>query len=418
MRYLGYTLLFCLIALALAIAGALHLALENQPLISRTVEFTPAQIERAKRIVEKNDPRTIKPGVLRTLSLSQEDLDLVLNYLAGRYANASTRIMLRPGTATISASVELPRNPFRRFLNVTALLHETAALPRFDYLKIGRLPVPRRIADWLLERTLRRLNARDDYRIASDTIRKVSVADGRLTVTYDWQADLADRIKAVVVPREEQERLKTYQDRLTELARQSTGASISLAELMAPLFNLAAQRSASGDPVAENRAAIVVLTFYVNGQGLAAIVPAANDWPRPPRRKIQLAGRDDFPQHFTISAAIAANAGTPLSDAIGLYKEIEDSHGGSGFSFNDIAADRAGTRFGELAAGTRQSALKLQRQMSAGVRESDIMPVVSDLPEFMPEAEFKRRFGGIDAPAYKRMMAEIERRIAALPLYR
>jgi len=147
MRYLGYTLLFCLIALALAIAGALHLALENQPLISRTVEFTPAQIERAKRIVEKNDPRTMKPGVLRTLSLSQEDLDLVLNYLASRYAKASTRITLRPGTAAISASFELPRNPFRRFLNVTALLHETAALPRFDYLKIGRLPVPRRLAD-------------------------------------------------------------------------------------------------------------------------------------------------------------------------------------------------------------------------------------------------------------------------------
>ena len=62
--------------------------------------------------------------------------------------------------------------------------------------------------------------------------------------------------------------------------------------------------------------------------------------------------------------------------------------------------------------------MKLQRQMSDGVRESDIMPAVSDLPEFMPEAEFKRRFGGIDAPAYKRMMAEIERRIAALPLYR
>jgi hypothetical protein len=40
------------------------------------------------------------------------------------------------------------------------------------------------------------------------------------------------------------------------------------------------------------------------------------------------------------------------------------------------------------------------------------------LPEFMPEAEFKRRFGGIDAPAYKRMMDDIERRIAALPLYR
>jgi hypothetical protein len=46
------------------------------------------------------------------------------------------------------------------------------------------------------------------------------------------------------------------------------------------------------------------------------------------------------------------------------------------------------------------------------------MPPTEDLPEFMAEAEFKRRFGGIDAPPYKHMMAEIERRIAALTLYR
>ena len=46
------------------------------------------------------------------------------------------------------------------------------------------------------------------------------------------------------------------------------------------------------------------------------------------------------------------------------------------------------------------------------------MPDVRDLPEFMPEAEFKRRFGGIGAPAYTKMMAEIEARVAARPLYR
>ena len=33
-------------------------------------------------------------------------------------------------------------------------------------------------------------------------------------------------------------------------------------------------------------------------------------------------------------------------DAIGVYKEVRDSRGGSGFSFNDMAANRAGTRFG------------------------------------------------------------------------
>jgi len=289
----------------------------------------------------------------------------------------------------------------------------------FDMLQVGRLPVPVWLADSLLENAVQRLNTREDYRIASDTIKKVSVADGRLTVTYDWQGDLPDRIKAVMLPREDQERLKAYQDRLAGIGSQLPGgASASLADLLTPLFKLAAERGATGDPVAENRAAIVVVTFFVNGKGLGAIVPAARDWPRPPPRKILLAGREDFPQHFTISAAIAANAGAPLSDAIGLYKEVDDSRGGSGFSFNDIAADRAGTRFGQLAAGNRESAMKLQRQVGAGVRDADILPSVSDLPEFMPEAEFKRRYGGIGAPAYKRTMDDIERRIAALPLYR
>ena len=37
------------------------------------------------------------------------------------------------------------------------------------------------------------------------------------------------------------------------------------------------------------------------------------------------------------------------------------------------------------------------------------MPEVADPPEYKPEAELKRRFGGIGAPAYQRMMQDIER---------
>jgi hypothetical protein len=46
------------------------------------------------------------------------------------------------------------------------------------------------------------------------------------------------------------------------------------------------------------------------------------------------------------------------------------------------------------------------------------MPAAADLPENMPEAEFKRRFGGVGAPVYQRVMDDIERRVAACPLYR
>ena len=54
-----------------------------------------------------------------------------------------------------------------------------------------------------------------------------------------------------------------------------------------------------------------------------------------------LAGRQDLAKHFAISAAISAHSGAPLADAIGLYKELEDARGGSGFSFDDLAAEPA-----------------------------------------------------------------------------
>ena len=418
-RFIAFTFLLLLIAAPFVLAGILHLAMAEQPTVNRAAEFTPVHIERAKHIIKKNDPRTMKPGVLRTFTLSQEEVDLTINYLASHYARGSSRIVLQPGKVEFSASFELPSNPFGRFLNISALLHETGGLPVFDLLQIGRLSVPGWLADTLLEYALKLLSTREEYQIASDTIKRISVADGRFTVTYAWQADLPDRIRSVLLPHEEQERLKVYQEWLAGNVRSgSATVKMTLADVMTPLFRLAAERSTNGDAVAENRAAIVVLAFFVNGKGLGAIVPAARDWPQSPPSKVLLDGREDFSQHFTISAAIAANAAAPLSDAIGLYKEVDDSRSGSGFSFNDVAADRAGTRFGELAVNNKESALKLQRQVAAGIRDSDILPRVADLPEFMPETEFKKRFGSIGSPAYKRMMDDIERRIAALPLYR
>ncbi len=122
--------------------------------------------------------------------------------------------------------------------------------------------------------------------------------------------------------------------------------------------------------------------------------------------------------NMRIFEALAAGAGGPFADAVGVYKEVDDSRRGSGFSFADLDADRDGTRFGEAATASAASARRVQALARTGLRESDVMVAARDLPEAMPEAEFKRRFGGVDAPAYARMIAEIDGRIAALPAYR
>jgi len=159
----------------------------------------------------------------------------------------------------------------------------------------------------------------------------------------------------------------------------------------------------------------VVLALFVNGRGVDALLPAARAWPRARPLQVTLGGRDDFPRHLLISAALVVEGTGPLSRAIGVYKEVADARNGSGFSFNDMAANLAGTRLGEWAVAQPQ---RLQSALARGVQESDVMPPWADLPEFMGEAEFQRRYGGVGAPAYEAMVTEIERRVAALALWR
>jgi hypothetical protein len=243
------------------------------------------------------------------------------------------------------------------------------------------------------------------------------VRNGVLSVQFVWNDALPAQLQAALVPADVQARLQAYQARLVEVAAQPSPRSLSLGALVQPLLELAAQRSDDKNSLAdEHRAALVALAFYVNGKGMAAILPAARDWPRPAPRTTTLAGRTDTAQHFSISAALAATAGSPLADMVGVYKELDDAQGGSGFSFNDLAADRAGTRLGELATGA--GVQKLQQRVAQGLTDADLLPKVSDLPEDLQAAEFQKRFGGVDGPGYKKMATEIERRIAALGLYR
>ena len=53
--------------LPLALAGLLYLAVDTEPSINRAAEITPSNIERAKRILDQNDPRKLDPGARRDL---------------------------------------------------------------------------------------------------------------------------------------------------------------------------------------------------------------------------------------------------------------------------------------------------------------------------------------------------------------
>ncbi|MBD9355474.1 hypothetical protein [Methylomonas albis] len=416
MKWITKCLLLATLLLPVLLGLTLLLAIDDKPKLQNRADLTPEQIARAKLIFRQNDPRRLQSGAIARVKLAQQELDLAINYFANQYANGVASLRIDEDRALIEATLHLPANPVGRYVNLALELRQSAGLPTVDHLSVGKLWIPGLLAKPLLNLALNILQPAADRQAFANIVKHVQFQSQRLTVTYRWQADLPGKLRGALLSPEDQQRLEAYQRRLAELS-QTANKSLSLTDYTKPLFKLALQRSASGDPIAENRALILILTLYVNRQPLMKIVPESGFWPRPLWRQVTLNGRDDLTKHYLVSAMLAAYSGTPLADAVGLFKEIEDSRGGSGFSFNDLAADRTGTRMGEQAVASPALAQKIQALL-ASADENQMMPATADLPESLTEAEFIRRFGGTDGEAYKQLMQGIEQRIAALPINR
>jgi hypothetical protein len=243
----------------------------------------------------------------------------------------------------------------------------------------------------------------------------VAITPGELRLRYTWQPELLDSARARALSPDDRERLAAAHKRLVA-HMDSVGhgrRQAPLAEVLGPLLQDAG--SIDKNLSRNYRDALLVIAFQLSERNIAQLIPEARQWPRPRALTLTLRGREDLAQHFSVSAALAAWAGEPLASAIGLGKEVDDARGGSGFSFADLAADRAGTRLGELAVGNPQ---RLAAAVSGGLGDAALLPPITGLPESMMSGEFQRRFGGVGAPAYQRMSDEIDRRIAALALFR
>ncbi|MEJ6001370.1 hypothetical protein [Paucibacter soli] len=417
MRMLVRSLLLLLSLLLIGVISLVLLALQAEPLVSNPLQVNAAEVQRARAVLSRNDPRSDPQEGLRVARLSAGELELLVNQLAQSVRPMAVRLRLRTGGAGLEASLRLPLLWPGPWLNLRAELLEAPGWPLVSRLRLGRLPLP----DWLSERLLRglmqQLMEQTGSAVPAEMLHQISFAPDRLLVVYEWRKDSLDRLLGVWAKPAEQARFKLYQQRLVAATQAfAPGSAVSLAALLPPLFELAAQRSAQGeDPQQENRAAVLTLALHASGQHWSKLIPAARGWPRATPLTVTLAGRDDFSQHFLISAALAIEGGGPMSKAIGVYKELADARGGSGFSFNDIAADQAGTRLGLLA---MEHASQLQQRLRRPLPESHYMPAVADLPEFLSEAEFQRRYGGVGGAGYLALLAQIEARIAALELFR
>jgi len=418
------TVLIIQLVLAVVVITAL-IVKPGDPSLPAPAGLTVADLERLRALLPGGDPRHLVEGKPIAIRLAARDIDLLLQQALARLPmlrGARAQATLDDGWGLLRLTLAIPPvGPLGDTIPIAVRVRAASGTLTVDEARIGSIPLP----GWLVEAALRigpSVMPGAAARGVAQGLRELwqstggwSIGAQRLEFGYLPQRDLARRLAAsgrdLVLPAADRARIAHYLAHASWLASVGGRPSQSMLTMVRDVVAEAESRTRQGgDALAESRSAMLGLAIYAVGRGELAAralgVAAPTGRPVP----ITLLGRPDLAQHWLVSAALALEADARTADAIGVFKEVLDSRGGSGFSFADLAADRAGVRFGEAA---RADPRRWQSRVATTGRESDLMPAIDTLPEGLQEPEFLRRFQARDNEAWTRMRAEIERRIAA-----
>lgn len=278
-------------------------------------------------------------------------------------------------------------------------------------LKVGRVAFPPTASRWIAElgRRVLRLNGVDIPPL-DDLVRQVAVnrQDVRAELALPPDNGMANGL-ILAGANLDQPLVSEIYCRIAAAQRAKPVAS--LPQLVARTF----AEADAPDTGEHSRAAFVALSLIVVRDMAESLAPQAaklsKDCPRPDER-ILLHGREDLAKHWAFSAALASVLGEDTAANLGEWKELDDSlPDGSGFSFVDIAADRAGLRMA-LRAIDPATASKTRAELGRATDEDLLPTALLRAPEGLPEASFVDRFGSLDRETYRRAIATIDRMLA------
>lgn len=403
--------------------------LEDTPLVTKGPEVGVQDINAAKKFLEQYDPRNLPDGKITVINANQRQINTALAAALAAAPFLKARVVpSRFGLlGAVTAAPPIPGNPFGKYVNVRMLIESSTEGLQIGRLSIGEIEIPTAIVRPVFIIVMDQLAGAGRGKAFLETIRSVKVTGSQVQIVYRPKDGLLDELKTAAketVAAGDPKITKLYWQKMHEIHRAiPTRGRASMVQYLPPIFALAKQRSAGGDAVEENNAAIFAMAMFFGDIRLERFIGKVRegettDGPGKTSH-IRLQGRHDWVQHYLLSAGLTLAGGRGIADFIGEAKEVQDAtNKASGFSFTDLAADRAGVRFAEIATGSVDGARRMQEFLSRPISEKQFFPEIRDLPEGLTAAQFKDRYGARESDRYKRVVAEIDRRIAAIPMYR
>ena len=109
MRFLLKLVLCLIVLLPFALVAAVYFAVEKTALIETHVKLTAAEIGRAKAILNQHDPRDLRDGEVRTVTIRKRDLGLAVNYFVYLVGRGGAVVELSDGSVKVQATARLPK---------------------------------------------------------------------------------------------------------------------------------------------------------------------------------------------------------------------------------------------------------------------------------------------------------------------
>ncbi len=401
---------FNLTALPCLLAFILFYASENTAITQSNWTLTKADIQRAKTIVSNSASKKRK-----TIKLNQKDLNIALSYLLNYYKQNASHITIKDNLSIFKIAL-FTDNYFGKYLNFSFKLTKQHGYPVINSLQIGQIKIADEFAGLILENLIKYSPLNEYYILAAQHVRNIDISTDGVTIAYipfpDSEEKLGFNNKSL-------QSVIFYQQQITNIiAQHDPKKRIALDKLLQPLFKIAYQRSTLDNAIEENRSLLIAMSSYVNKKQIQAYLPFDINPNAYQPRSIFLYKRKDMVQHFMISASLAAAGAESLAYMLGQEKELNDAKKGSGFSFIDLASDRAGLEFGKTAVLSNKQARALQKNMLKVKNYSAFMPDVRDLPENMSNQDFKNKFESVYSAKYQNMLKIIDTRIAKLAIYK
>ncbi len=426
------TLVASALVLVLLALGLAILSLDKAPTVEEPAPLVSAEKRHLVELFHGKNPRKVPPGETRTLSLTGSELDRLAGWMAlstGRDVRTSVR--LEASGIRAAASLPVPRTG--RWWNVEAAARAGIENGRLSAtgteLRVGQLRVPALLLEAVSPFLVAGLQGNRDLRSVLPAVESLAFSPEAATLRYT-RVDMPPGLIARLVWGEEageatREAVYAHIDRLLASLAATLEGDARFARALETALATASERSAvaGASAAVENRAAILALGIVLGHPRLARSVGERLDDERS-RAALELMagtslrGRADWARHFAVSGALTVLSAASPSDAAGLLKEELDADGGSGFSFGDLLADRAGTTFADTATRDDAAAARMQQRLAAGFRVDDFFPPAADLPEGIPDAELQSRYGGVGGSLYRQQTDELERRLALCAAYR